>query len=197
MEKVSVETSICETNGSGTGATITFEHTGRLANQTYSYKVFASNGSTATDANTQDESDTDVGSTGDPVNPSPVTDLTAIQDEATSATEKGNAVFLYWIKPESNGGQMIFGYRLHISKNNRDWPRLTDATETDDLPGDFATTGTANAVAIQIVTACKRRASLTSSCTLSRLIRTKLGTTGSIPKPKTLMMTTMSSPKPG
>ena len=148
VEKVSVETSICETNGSGAGATITFEHTGLLANQTYSYRVFASNGSTATVANTQDGSDTDVGSTGDPVAPSPVTDLTAIQGQAVSSTVKGDAVFLYWIKPASNGGQMITGYRLHISKNNRDWPRLADGT-VSSLPDIFAA-GMDNAVAIQI-----------------------------------------------
>ena len=81
--KVSVETSICETNGSSTGTTITWEHKDLLANQTYSYKVFASNGSAATVANTQDESDTSVGNTGKPVIPSRVTNLTIIQAEAS------------------------------------------------------------------------------------------------------------------
>ena len=57
--------------------------------------------------------------------PSPVNiGLTAIQDaEATWYDDRKRR----WLgssctgsKPASNGGQMITGYRLHISKNNRD-----------------------------------------------------------------------------
>ena len=62
---------------------------------------------------------------------------------------KGAAVFLYWIKPESNGGQTIAGYRIHISKNNRDWPRLSDVPVEHTPPGGFADDTTVNAVAIR------------------------------------------------
>ena len=145
---VPVEMSICATNGDDSMVmTMLFEHDGLLANVTHSYRVYASNGETASATNTQSSSDTEVGSTSDPITPSPVTTLTAVQGPATAADTKGANVRLYWIEPASNGGQTISGYRLHVSKNNRDWPRLADATAT--LDGGFAT-GTSNSIAVAV-----------------------------------------------
>ncbi len=123
--KVDVEADVCAVDGEMPSTeTVTYTHKSLLATVDHSYRVYASNGETADDSNTQSASDTDSGSTGDPIAPDPVTDLVLLKDPDT------NNVYIYWVEPESNGGQNISGFRLHVSKTNRHWSRFADATIT-------------------------------------------------------------------
>ena len=125
VEKVSVTTDVCDTSGGQTSNdTITWTHTALLADVEHSYRVYASNGTVQT------ASDTEVGSTGNAITPSPITGFSVQKSVVTADT-----VHLYWIDPASNGGQEIDRYLLHISKTNRHWPtfnaQLSTAIATD------------------------------------------------------------------
>ena len=140
VAKVSVTTDVCATNGGQTSNdTITWTHTSLLANVEYSYRVYATNGMDQT------ASDTEVGSTGNPVMPSPVTGLSVQKVVAADMVQ------LYWIDPASNGGQDVDRYLLHISKTNRHWPTFTAVLSTDiaEALGNEAT----NTVAVEITVA--------------------------------------------